>query len=216
MIRLLAACCLVCLAAAQPTAGSGDGDAPLRGTIRQADDRTWLAADDGRRLLIEGDGAICFKYANCRIEVLDPLIAGDATLQFTRYRILAGDDGQALDFPPRKILNTKNRQPYTEFQFVHVGPTLRFKLYIANRGDKPLRIRFPSSQKYDFAVMTPDQQTTLWRWSWGRNFEIGFSDLILAPGQQYTYTEKWSTSATTSRTASTSPSPNCTARPTAS
>ncbi len=193
MIRSLTVCCLVCLAAALAAAApaDADGSAPLRGVIRQADERTWLAADDGRRLLIEGDGAICFKYANYRIEVLDPQIGADATLQFTHYRILAGDDGQALDFPPRKILNTKNRQPYTEFQFVHVGPTLRFTLYLANRSDKPLRVRFPSSQKYDFAVMTPDQQTTLWRWSWGRNFEIGYSDLILAPGQQYSFTEKW-------------------------
>jgi hypothetical protein len=40
-------------------------------------------------------------------------------------------------------------------------------------------------------VMTTDQKTTLWRWSWGRTFDIGFNDLIIGPNSEIHFDEKW-------------------------
>lgn len=164
---------------------------PVKGIILQDDDKVWFQDERGNRLHIDGVGGIFFKYTNYRIEAMDPSFPASDAIYFTRYRILASDSGASVNSGIRQILSGKDHLPVVDFRVENTPPVLKFTIFVANRSRKALRLRFPSSQRFDFAVLTPDRQTEVWRWSWGKDFSLGFNDLILNPGSEQSFSESW-------------------------
>ncbi len=189
--RLLAACLLggLLLSAAAPAQTAGAP--PVQGKILKEEDKVWFVDTTGHRFMLEGEAGIFFKYANYRLEILNPVFPTSDSIRFTQYRILESDNGEQVESTVRQILSVKGKQPALDFQVQPRDGTFRFTLYLTNRGDAPIRLRFPSSQRFDFVVMTTDEKTTLWRWSWGRTFDIGFNDLIVGPNSEIHFDERW-------------------------
>ncbi len=188
-LRILIPALLAVLLALQPSARTPSST--LTGRVVDQNKHAYFVTGDGHRYLIDNGAAAFLKYTNYSLEILDPRHPTTDTIRFTHYRILESDQGQTVDSSVRTILSVKNRRPRIDFQVQQIGPEIRFTLYLINQGSDPIHIRFASTQKYDFVVMTPDHQTTLWRWSWGRNFQVGFNDYVLLPGTETRFTEKW-------------------------
>ena len=70
------------------------------------------------------------------------------------------------------------------------GDTAVFALHVSNRTDRPVRIEFPSSQRYDFDVGTLDGEV-LWTWSAGRVFSQATGVVELSPGESLEYGARW-------------------------
>lgn len=173
-----------------PPAGTEPAPEPIRGTVVNRGQEVWLESDGGGAWPLSAAAAGLVKYGGFRVEILDPHPTA-GRMRFSRYRILAGEGGEPLEAGVRTILSVKNRRPVVDFRVLQTGEDIRFTLYLANNGDAPISMRFPSSQRYDFAVVTPDRQTTVWRWSWGQEFSLGFHDLVIMPYQELRYTERW-------------------------
>jgi hypothetical protein len=77
----------------------------------------------------------------------------------------------------------------TTLQVETTADSLRFSLAVTNAGAAPLTLRFPTAQRYDFAVL--DGARELWRWSADRGFGQALGTETLAPGQTRTWTEAW-------------------------
>ena len=165
--------------------------ASIEGKIVKNKDSVYLYSKNGKRFLITGEASVCFKYAQCEIEILDPLFPTPDTLTFSRYRIKNSDDGHEFPSSVRTILSTAKLRPDFEFQVVQVGSKVRFVIYIRNSSLKPEILRFPSSQKYDFLLMNQDEKKVLWKWSWGKKFKIGFNTLIIPPSTELKFSEEW-------------------------
>lgn len=183
--------CLALLAGLWCLGQSGAAPVSLKGRIVKDADKVWFMDESGRKYNIDHEAGIFFKYTDYRLEVMDPVFPSSESIRFVRYRILESDLGEIVNSNVRQILSPKNKLPAMDFRVQQAGTSLRFTLYLANRGDTPIRLRFPSSQKYDFLAMTPDEKTLLWRWSWGRNFDLGFNDLVLSPNSELSFSEKW-------------------------
>jgi hypothetical protein len=190
-VRLLAACLLGSALLAAGAMAQSSPVSPVQGRILKAEDKVWFVDNAGHRFTLEGEAGIFFKYANYRLEILNPVFPTSDSIRFTQYRILESDNGELIDSTVRKILSVKGKQPALDFQIQPRDGVFRFTLYLTNRGDAPIRLRFPSSQRFDFVVMTTDEKTTLWRWSWGRTFDIGFNDLIVGPNAEIHFDERW-------------------------
>jgi Intracellular proteinase inhibitor len=75
--------------------------------------------------------------------------------------------------------------------YVHVaGDTVQFELLVANGGRDPAVLEFPTSQRYDFAVMT-ESGDTLWLWSREMMFAQAVGSETIAPGQELQYRAIW-------------------------
>lgn len=191
LLRILAACILgAALLGAGPMA-QAPAASPVQGKILKESDRVWFVDATGHRYMLEGEAGIFFKYANYRLEILNPVFPTSDSIRFTQYRILESDNGELVDSTVRQIMSVKGKHPALDFQIQARDGTFRLTLYLTNRGDAPIRLRFPSSQRFDFVVMTTDEKTTLWRWSWGRTFDIGFNDLIVGPNSEIHFDERW-------------------------
>lgn len=166
--------------------------APAVGRIINLNGSPGLEDAEGKRWTIEGEAAICFKYADLRVEVLDPAFTTAGSVRFSRYRILESEKGGALSAAPvRQILSTRHRQPVLTLRVTQTGPELRFSMTLSNPNRTPVKLKFPSTQMYDFVVMSTDEKTTLWRWSWGASFEVGFKELEIRPRGEARWEAAW-------------------------
>jgi hypothetical protein len=77
----------------------------------------------------------------------------------------------------------------TTLQVETSADSLRFSLAVTNAGAAPVTLEFPTSQRYDFAVL--DGARELWRWSADCGFAQALGTETLAPGQTRTWTEAW-------------------------
>jgi hypothetical protein len=165
--------------------------ATLTGRIAGDNQAVTFISDAGQEYDIQPTAAGFLKYANYRIEILDPVHPTSDTIRFQRYRILESDDGETINSSVRTIMRVKNKRPQMELRIHQTPQKVRFSLCLSNAGDAPISLRFPSSQRYDLVVMTADQKKTLWRWSWGREFELGFNDYVIPAGEEIRFTETW-------------------------
>jgi hypothetical protein len=64
-------------------------------------------------------------------------------------------------------------------------------LFVENRGTAPVRVTYPSAQRYDFAVSRDGRD--VWRWSTasGAVFAQALDEVELAPGERLLYREAW-------------------------
>jgi hypothetical protein len=70
------------------------------------------------------------------------------------------------------------------------GDTVAFTLHITNPANGPVRIEFPTTQRYDFEVLTPSG-SAVWQWSATRAFGQVLGAVDLRAGQSLDYTEEW-------------------------
>ena len=70
------------------------------------------------------------------------------------------------------------------------GDTVVLALQVTNPYDAPVQVAFPSGQAYDFAVRDAGGRE-LWRWSADRGFTQAVQSRTLAPGDTWTFTERW-------------------------
>ncbi len=70
------------------------------------------------------------------------------------------------------------------------GDTVAFTLRVSNPTNGPVRIEFPSAQRYDFEVGTTVGER-VWQWSADRAFLAALSTVDLGAGQSVEYSEEW-------------------------
>jgi hypothetical protein len=70
-----------------------------------------------------------------------------------------------------------------------LGDDVRLNLAISNRGTAPALFRFPTGQKYDFALRQNGRE--VWRWSQGKSFSASANALSLKPGETLSFHETW-------------------------
>ncbi|MBN2431925.1 MAG: hypothetical protein JXQ27_10635 [Acidobacteria bacterium] len=167
------------------------GQAAISGRITGDGRIVTFLSDNGLEYTIEPGAAGFLKYTNFRIQILDPVHPTSDTIRFQRYRILESDAGETVNSSIRTIMRIKNKRPRMELRIHQTPVQVRFSLCLSNSGDAPISLRFPSTQRYDLVVMTADQQKTLWRWSWGQEFEIGFNDYVIPTSQEIRFVETW-------------------------
>ncbi len=68
--------------------------------------------------------------------------------------------------------------------------SVRLALHVTNTADRAMRLDFPSGQRYDFAVHTPDGRE-LWRWSADRAFTQAVGSEVLEAQGTVTYRASW-------------------------
>jgi hypothetical protein len=74
---------------------------------------------------------------------------------------------------------------------VKVAPsTVRLVLHVTNSGADPIEFTFPTSQRFDFEVLTVDGQR-VWRWSDDMAFLQAISRATLAPGESWDMEGEW-------------------------
>lgn len=190
LLRLALAMLIVAATPAAATAQSEVVKSAL-GTIVALGGNPGLEDVDGKKWSIEGDSAICFKYIGMKIEVLDPIFSTAGSVRFTKYRILESEVGRQLPDAFRRILSTKSRQPEVSVHVRQEGSELLFSLTLSNPNKAPVMLKFPSTQMYDFAVMTTDEKTTLWRWSWNGSFQVGHNELKIQPRGEVRWEARW-------------------------
>lgn len=74
---------------------------------------------------------------------------------------------------------------------VETGDTVRFTLQVTNPSAAPVAFTFPSGQSYDFVVRSAGPGAEVWRWSADRGFTQAVRTLTLAPGETWTFGERW-------------------------
>jgi len=70
-----------------------------------------------------------------------------------------------------------------------VGQRVVLTLTVTNRGERPIRLTFPSAQVYDFVVRQDGRE--VWRWSRDKMFTMMLTEVLLPPGKPQSYTEPW-------------------------
>jgi hypothetical protein len=70
------------------------------------------------------------------------------------------------------------------------GDSVRLILHVTNSGVEPVRLSFPTSQRYDFVIETPEGDE-VWRWSDGMSFLQALSQETLAPGDSWDMEAVW-------------------------
>ena len=163
----------------------------MTGRIVTDGNRSRFVTEDGRPYWIDGEAGNFLKYKDFHIEILNPSLPAEDVVRFTRYRILQSDAGEPIQSAVREIMTVKNKQPALEFQVQQQGSSVQFTLYLANRAEVPIGLKFPSTQRFDFVVMSADGRTALWRWSWGRTFDLGFNHLVIPPLTEEKHAESW-------------------------
>lgn len=73
---------------------------------------------------------------------------------------------------------------------VRAGEEVTMRLKVKNKGSQPISLTFPTGQRYDFLVTTPDHQS-VWVWSHGKSFTQAVNTLTLSPGQEVEFEEEW-------------------------
>ncbi len=74
---------------------------------------------------------------------------------------------------------------------VQVTPwSVRMLFHVTNAGEEPVRLTFPTAQRYDIVVTTAEGEE-VWRWSEGRSFAQVVTRGRLAPGETWQMTGTW-------------------------
>ncbi len=68
--------------------------------------------------------------------------------------------------------------------------SVRLVLHVTNTSDSAIELRFPTSQRYDFVVTTPEGEE-VWRWSDGMAFLQALSRASLGPGDSWDMEAVW-------------------------
>ncbi len=79
------------------------------------------------------------------------------------------------------------------FQFTQ-GERISMTLSLTNCGDKPVRLSYPDSQRYDFIVQEAvgeDVKEEVWRWSADKLFAQVLGEDTIRPGETVSYIEIW-------------------------
>jgi hypothetical protein len=74
---------------------------------------------------------------------------------------------------------------------VQAGDTVAFTLQVTNPSAAPVTFNFSSGQTYDFAVRPAGAGAEVWRWSADMGFTQAVRTLTLAPGETWTFGERW-------------------------
>jgi Intracellular proteinase inhibitor len=74
---------------------------------------------------------------------------------------------------------------------VETGDTVRLTLQVTNPSAAPVSFTFPSGQSYDFAVRPAGGGAEAWRWSEQMGFTQAVRTVTLAPGETWTFGERW-------------------------
>lgn len=74
---------------------------------------------------------------------------------------------------------------------VETGDTVTFTLQVTNASAAPVVFNFRSGQSYDFAVRPAGAGAEVWRWSADMGFTQAVRTLTLAPGETWTFGERW-------------------------
>jgi hypothetical protein len=77
----------------------------------------------------------------------------------------------------------------TDRTVYRVGQRVIMTLTVANRGDQPLRLTFPSAQVHDFSVRQGSRE--VWRWSLDKMFATVLTDVLLLREHPQSYTAAW-------------------------
>ncbi|WP_420126677.1 BsuPI-related putative proteinase inhibitor [Longimicrobium sp.] len=72
---------------------------------------------------------------------------------------------------------------------VEAGDTVILTLQVTNPSAAPVAFTFPSGQSYDFAIRAGGAE--VWRWSADRGFTQAVRTVTLAPGETWTFGERW-------------------------
>jgi hypothetical protein len=78
---------------------------------------------------------------------------------------------------------------HTDRESYMPGQPVQLRLEVFNDTGEAVRLRFSSSQQYDFEVLWEDQR--LWHWSADRMFAQVLTEETLAPGQRNQYEATW-------------------------
>jgi hypothetical protein len=70
------------------------------------------------------------------------------------------------------------------------GETAELGLLVANALDEPVELRFPTTQRYDFAIFRPDG-TEVWRWSADQMFAQVVGTERMGAGGALEYRATW-------------------------
>lgn len=70
------------------------------------------------------------------------------------------------------------------------GDVVELTLHVTNASSEPIRLEFPSSQRYDFSVSRLDGEA-LWRWSADRMFAQALGTETLPAGGSVRYVAEW-------------------------
>ena len=74
---------------------------------------------------------------------------------------------------------------------VEVGATnVHFVLHVTNPTNQPIRLEFPSAQRYDFTVQTAAGET-VWTWSADQMFAQVTGEATIPPGASQDYAANW-------------------------
>ncbi len=155
----------------------------LVGEIKKIGD-VYFFVSDGKKYEIGVDRWLPAKYLNTKIELKDPIIIGNRIV-FEKYRIYGSNTSYW------EILSQKLKKIDFDFNVYLDKNYLYFSFIVMNRSLKPVKFKFPSSQEVDFVVMNRDLKNTIWRWSWGKKFKIGYVNEVLLPHQQLKYYARW-------------------------
>jgi hypothetical protein len=67
---------------------------------------------------------------------------------------------------------------------------VRFVLHVTNPTNQPIRLEFPSSQRYDFTVQTPAGES-VWSWSADQMFTQVTGEATIPPAGSQDYSASW-------------------------
>ena len=68
------------------------------------------------------------------------------------------------------------------------GDSITGRLVLRNDGNLGSTLRFPSGQRYDFALLS-ERGDTLWKWSYERGFMMALGEERLEPGSELVWEE---------------------------
>jgi len=71
------------------------------------------------------------------------------------------------------------------------GEDIRITLVKTNVSSSDIKLRYRTSQRYDFVVRRSLDQREVWRWSRGRTFAHETSNIVLSPGSRQTFRVFW-------------------------
>ncbi|MFL5617615.1 MAG: BsuPI-related putative proteinase inhibitor [Gemmatimonadaceae bacterium] len=90
--------------------------------------------------------------------------------------------------PPVKV-RPANELPAKLSATVNGDVTLTFT--VKNTSDAPVKVVYPSGQKYDFVVADSGTGKVVWTWSANRSFVQALGEETIPAGGTLTFTEKW-------------------------
>jgi len=90
---------------------------------------------------------------------------------------------------PPVVVRPSNELPATLSVSVNGDVTLTFT--VKNPSASPVKVVYPSSQKYDFAVADSGTGKSVWTWSANKSFMQSLGEETIPAGASLTFTEKW-------------------------